>query len=876
MITEKLKKKIKNFNRNKYLYYYQKYYKKLKIQQNCVLIESTHGANISGHMFYILQELEKNYNHLNLFVAAKNIESIQKFLNDQNIKRAKVVKHLSKEYCRLLASAKYLFNDTTFYPFFNKKEGQIYINIWHGTPLKKLGKDLENVTEVGNVQKNFYMTDKIIVNNEYTRNIIEHAFNISGVYQGKMVVGPSPRNSVMFDEKIRQKIRSELGVTNEKIYFYMPTWRGSVGRVNHDHSKILSDLEEISGKLQKNEIFFVKLHPFQANIDLSEFENIYSMPEKYEVYQFLTAVDVLITDYSSVMYDFLVTGRKIVLYTYDKEDYFSTRGVYEDIDDYPFVQAKTVDELLIALRDNKTFSYKEMQEKFCPFDNIEGTKILCDYLFNDTTYDCITETDIYNGKKTTAIFCGGLWDNGITSALLNTLNNIDTSQRNYILFFERKRLKKEHFYKVRDLPEGVLYYPIPGGLNGTFIERIFYKFYFKYEWFKGPVVQHFVKNMFLPEQRRFFGDLKIDDYIHYTGFDRKFAELLSHLDENINKIIFVHTDMFKEYEAKKSYSKKIIFGAYKKADKIAIVNGSLKDDLENNLPFTKGKIFTVNNFFGEKRVRELAKENIFATILPTSVTYAYVPTEKMNFQHLNKNINLFLQSHERFQEYNNLNIRDDLDQLMKENHVKIAKRIEEKINLANEIIIEKTIGKSKSRLLNELFDENIKFFINIGRFAYEKGHERLIEAFEKVNKENPNTRLIIIAPHGPLKNKTVRQVRNSSAKSSIYILGRMSNPYALLKLCDAFVLSSYYEALGLVVFESLAVGTAVITVDLEGTVKYLQNNEAIIVENSTEGLYQGMRKFLLNPYNFNSFNFEKYTKQSIEQFNSLLNHSLIR
>lgn len=104
----------------------------------------------------------------------------------------------------------------------------------------------------------------------------------------------------------------------------------------------------------------------------------------------------------------------------------------------------------------------------------------------------------------------------------------------------------------------------------------------------------------------------------------------------------------------------------------------------------------------------------------------------------------------------------------------------------------------------------------------------------------------------------------------------MSNPYALLKLCDAFVLSSYYEALGLVVFESLAVGTAVITVDLEGTVKYLQNNEAIIVENSTEGLYQGMRKFLLNPYNFNSFNFEKYTKQSIEQFNSLLNHSLIR
>ncbi|WP_259342670.1 CDP-glycerol glycerophosphotransferase family protein, partial [Staphylococcus pasteuri] len=66
--------------------------------------------------------------------------------------------------------------------------------IWHGTPLKNMGKDMEIVVDVANVQRNFYMADKIIVSNEHTKDVLVESHNLKNVYPGKVVVGPSPRS----------------------------------------------------------------------------------------------------------------------------------------------------------------------------------------------------------------------------------------------------------------------------------------------------------------------------------------------------------------------------------------------------------------------------------------------------------------------------------------------------------------------------------------------------------------------------------------------------------------------------------------------------------------------------------------------------------
>ena len=177
----------------------------------------------------------------------------------------------------------------------------------------------------------------------------------------------------------------------------------------------------------------------------------------------------------------------------------------------------------------------------------------------------------------------------------------------------------------------------------------------------------------------------------------------------------------------------------------------------------------------------------------------------------------------------------------------------------------------EDRFVSDLRDEKIATFINIGRFDYQKGHDRLIEAFTTVYQENPQTRLIIVAPHGPLREQTLALVNNSKAGKGIYILGRMGNPYSLLAASDCFVLSSHYEGLGLVVYEALAVGISVVTVNLKETIGYLQNDEAIVVENSQVGLVTGMKKYLQLEEPLNPFDFSRPLARSKGQFEGLLN-----
>nr|WP_306427565.1 glycosyltransferase [Mammaliicoccus sciuri] len=156
--------------------------------------------------------------------------------------------------------------------------------------------------------------------------------------------------------------------------------------------------------------------------------------------------------------------------------------------------------------------------------------------------------------------------------------------------------------------------------------------------------------------------------------------------------------------------------------------------------------------------------------------------------------------------------------------------------------------------------------MNIGRYDYQKGHDKLIAAFEKVYIENPNVFLIMVCPHGPLKSQTIQWVRDSVAKENIVILGGINNPYPLLDHVDAFVLSSNYEGLGLVVYEALALNTDVITVNLKETTEYLTENQAIITENSVEGLVDGLMIHLEGNKSFEEFDFNYYKEKSKQEF----------
>lgn len=683
----------------------------------------------------LIKSIKKLNLQLKVYVVTKNAEESRIKFSNYGIQDVTFVEHLSKEYGYLLATCKYLVNDNTFYPFFNKRKGQKYYNVWHGTPLKTLGKDMEDIIGYSNVQRNFLISDAIIVSNSYTKDILINSHNIDKIYSGKVVVAPSPRNSPLFDELIAKQIREKHNWQNKKMVMYMPTWRGIDGKVVSDDSKLIQDLTYLSNNVHEDTLIIFKRHTMQKNISLDSMSNIIEFPNEYELYHFLSCVDVLITDYSSIMYDFANKKSQIILYTYDKEEYFSTRGVYEDIDTYPFVQVSTVVELAKEINHpTPNIKYNNFVEKFCSLDNKDGSEILFDYMLNDKKNEYIQEISIRNDKENVFIFCGGLWDNGITTALLNTLEAIDTTKRNYVLVFGKGKMKEQYKFRLKSLPENIQYYPIPGISINSLMERVIYKRYLNKENhsnFENKVVS----NIFKREIRRIFGATDLDWFIHYTGFDRKYAELITYLP--CKTMIFVHTDMFEDYKNKKNYNRAILYKAYRAVNKIVLVNENLRNGFVENLPDVSNKLEVMNNFLGEDRIRNLGKQGLFSSLQNVRFHYVnsknYLPDPVQRFKSQSPR-----QSHHFLEAYEN-SINEYKDSISK--HTDDPYIVNELLssNKVNEVILTNakkkylsSIFPYREKLINEISntlnpeDESIIHHVN--KVLYERA--KIIETAE--------------------------------------------------------------------------------------------------------------------------------------------------
>ena len=159
----------------------------------------------------------------------------------------------------------------------------------------------------------------------------------------------------------------------------------------------------------------------------------------------------------------------------------------------------------------------------------------------------------------------------------------------------------------------------------------------------------------------------------------------------------------------------------------------------------------------------------------------------------------------------------------------------------------------------------------MGRFSFEKSHDRLIHAFEKLYEENKNIYLIIIGGYGNLYKSTLEMVNASPCKERIFLIQDMSNPYALLKKCDALALTSLYEAFGLVLAEADISGIPCFSTDIPGPRSFMQKYGGLLVDNSEEGILEGFRLCLEGkvPKKL-TIDYAQYNKEAMEQFESLL------
>ncbi len=347
-------------------------YSSLPLDEKLVLIEGGQGTNINGNMFSMLNEINSNprwSEYKTVFVVTdNNLKAARERMKFYGFDRVILSVRNSDEYCKYLATAKYVMTDNSFPPYFNKRDGQVFLNTWHGTPLKTLGKsDKSFLGSMANIQKNYLMSDYALFPNDFTKDVFMNDYDLNYIFRGKSLVANYPRNYIFYNPEKGIEMKKKLGLDGKTVFAYMPTWRGT-GRTANTKKQIASAmriLKQFDKKLSDDQVLLVNMHFLLAcNIDCSKFKHIQYFDSSYDTYEVLNACDGLITDYSSVFFDFAVTGKKIILLAYDKREYLKTRGVYIPFEELPFPitenVADTVKEMSREVQD-----YSQFIETYC-------------------------------------------------------------------------------------------------------------------------------------------------------------------------------------------------------------------------------------------------------------------------------------------------------------------------------------------------------------------------------------------------------------------------------------------------------------------------------------------------------------------------------
>jgi len=465
VVKDYMKKKnhLKKWNIKKILYvdkmrnYYFNCIKKMPLEENSVLLESRGGQDFASNIYYIAKELQKKGMKIYLSVWKGDRKKVERLLEIGKLKEIRIVDKKSKEYYKIFATAKYLFNDMVYNDEILKRDGQIWVNVWHGSPLKCLEYDVKNQRhELGGAGREFLKTDYLVAPSEFMINKIIDASKIKNLLDSTtLLYSGYPRNQVFFDETMRRKIRDEMDLIEQEVFVYMPTWRGTF----KDHKTVSGEfsleniLQFFDNSLSENQVLYVKLHNFsKKSVHFENYTHVKSFPDDYEPYEFLNVADCLITDYSSVFFDFANTKRKIILFTYDKEEYLRDRGLYIDLDELPFTKVCTYQEMREELNIIKKYDESDFLEQYCTYDCRDAAHKLVETIIEGKEV-CRFEKIIGNGKKNILMYdaCAE-FRLSFPEPAIEFLQKTDMNKGNYFYGFRQWTLKKTPEY-LENLPE---------------------------------------------------------------------------------------------------------------------------------------------------------------------------------------------------------------------------------------------------------------------------------------------------------------------------------------------------------------------------------------------------------------------------------------
>lgn len=366
-----------------------------RVDKKTIIFESNLGRNYSGNPRFIYEEMVRR----GLDCKYKCYFMLQD-INTTIPGNAKKIKRISFSYFLLFAQAGFWVSDSRMPGYLIKRKKTIYIQTWHGTPLKRLGLDMTNVSMEGetslkdyksNFVKNAASWDYLISQSLYASEIFCRAFE----FQNKILEIGYPRNDILINNNNAEMIQSIKKLlhlpSDKKILLYAPTWRDNEYYGPHQY-KFSShmDFSYMRGKLGEEYIILVKAHYLVTQeIDFSAYKGfLYHFGAEIDIAELYLISDLLITDYSSVMFDYSLLKRPMLFYTYDL-DYYKEhiRGFYFDLTkEAPGPVVTTTQQLVKAILDGRfeqyELKYKAFIQKFNHADKGMASKQVVDLIIS--------------------------------------------------------------------------------------------------------------------------------------------------------------------------------------------------------------------------------------------------------------------------------------------------------------------------------------------------------------------------------------------------------------------------------------------------------------------------------------------------------------
>jgi len=305
----------------------------------------------------------------------------------------------TEEYYEALARSKYLISNDDMQRPFRKRDGQVYLQTWHGTPLKRIGFDITNPQFISGtayfdqLARDVAQWDLLLSPNPFSTPIMRRAFR----YDGEICEYGYPGNDLLGRSgpaELAARVRDRLGLpAGKRVVLYAPTWRDNQVYANGRRYRfdMRLDLERAWRELGEDHVFLIRGHHHNADDVPAGMRdgfalNVTAYPDITELY---LVSDVLVTDYSSAMFDYAVTGRPILFFTYDLAEYRdSLRGFYFDFEaEAPGPLLADSAEVIKAIRDvdavaaSHRDAYQRFAARFCSLDDGKAGVRVCDRLF---------------------------------------------------------------------------------------------------------------------------------------------------------------------------------------------------------------------------------------------------------------------------------------------------------------------------------------------------------------------------------------------------------------------------------------------------------------------------------------------------------------